>query len=104
MERVAVERVISVLTRRDQWKTTRLSLRYSLWRSARLSHAQLHVDWPRISGEMYGATTTSFLRNWKKRTSPLAGAESIQIKSGNGIRDSRAIPRNPCRELSPLTQ
>jgi hypothetical protein len=24
------------------------------------TNAQLHVDWPRISGEMYGATTTSF--------------------------------------------
>jgi len=27
-------------------------------RSARLSHAQVQIDWLRISGEMYGATTT----------------------------------------------
>jgi PAS domain S-box-containing protein len=58
--RVTGERVVSVLTRREQWKTTRLSPRYSLWRSARPSHAQLHTGWLRISGEMYGATTTSF--------------------------------------------
>src|SRR5271170_6446346 len=68
-----------------------LSPRSSLWRSARLSHAQLHVDWPRISGEMYGATTTSFLRNWRERTSPLTGAESIQTKSWNDICDQKIV-------------
>src|SRR5216684_599806 len=87
--------------RREEWKTTKLSPRYSLWRSARLSRAQLHIDWLRISGEMYGATTTSSSRNWKKRTSPLTGAESIQIRSGNGIRDPKIITSKlPCRELS----
>ena len=37
----------------------------------------------------------------KKRTSPLTGEESIQIKSGNGIRRPKVIASKlPCRELS----
>ena len=30
----------------------------------------------------------------KKRTSPLTGAESIQINSGNGIRTRKSLPRD----------
>jgi hypothetical protein len=31
----------------------------------------------------------------KKRTSPLTGAESIQIESGNGVRDAKVITDRP---------
>jgi hypothetical protein len=31
-----------------------------MWRSARISRAQLHAGSLRISGEVYGATTTGF--------------------------------------------
>jgi len=55
-----------------------LSPRYSLWRSARLSHAQVQIDWLRISGEMYGATTT-VLKELEKTDESIDSVESSRL-------------------------
>jgi len=45
---------------------TRLSPRYSLWRSARLSRAQLHKDWLGNNGGMYWRDYNKFLKELEK--------------------------------------
>jgi len=79
MERVAVERVISVLRGETNGRLPgcRAILTVALCSTKpRTTSRRLAADeWRNVWRDLH-----NFLRNWKKRTSPLTGAESIQIE------------------------